>query len=396
MNESHTPKIFLIVFIIILALGGIVLAYIGLTGRAPEAPVKKQVAETDEFADWKTYRNEEFGFEIKYPAYGEVEESKEYVLIDLVTTKEGSRTGNFGEFRIDVFENELGLSSEGWVDKKIEENRFDPEALIFPASGGSALHPSGQFNGGVPSQKIRFSSFNQQREAVYISAGRYIFVLSYNAAGPNEYGHDYSRTFLRMGRNTFRILTDNVAYWNTYRNEKYGFEFKHPGDMILDSSVEDLKVADGVEAETALMTFGLHVFQNPNNFTPKEWYYAPDWLYEQACGINPFCLVDFGPPINEMNKEDVQGIKRDARTASYPNGFREIEFLGLPAVQYTLKKGGRVISDTVIFMKNSFIFSVGFGDQQIYDPDTFDASPKEVFDKILSTFKFIELINISD
>lgn len=51
----------IIILIVILGVGGI------LVWQLPKLPKEEVVPQEDETADWKTYRNEEYGFEIKYP-----------------------------------------------------------------------------------------------------------------------------------------------------------------------------------------------------------------------------------------------------------------------------------------------------------------------------------------
>ncbi len=68
-DKKHLTKARLLFFIIILILVGILSAGYFLNKYSEQAPLTTQqiATSTDEFADWKTYRNEEYGFEFKYP-----------------------------------------------------------------------------------------------------------------------------------------------------------------------------------------------------------------------------------------------------------------------------------------------------------------------------------------
>jgi len=64
-------KYILIVLILAIIVGGGILGWIKMQEVAPaEFPeIKKPEKIEEETADWKTYRNEEYGFEIKYPRF---------------------------------------------------------------------------------------------------------------------------------------------------------------------------------------------------------------------------------------------------------------------------------------------------------------------------------------
>ncbi len=66
MNNQAFSKIWIVVVAVALLAGG-VLAWQYLDKPKEEVEAPKVEAPKNETADWKTYRNEEFGFEIKIP-----------------------------------------------------------------------------------------------------------------------------------------------------------------------------------------------------------------------------------------------------------------------------------------------------------------------------------------
>ncbi len=80
MNHAFSKIWILIISIIVIAGGILAWQYFGVPKEEVKAPgekieevVSKEVAE-DETANWKTYRNEEYGFEVKYPSDYEIKE----------------------------------------------------------------------------------------------------------------------------------------------------------------------------------------------------------------------------------------------------------------------------------------------------------------------------------
>lgn len=117
MNNQSFSKIWILVIILIFVAGGIWgWQYFGAPKEETWTPeeLTKETAE-DETADWKTYRNEEYGFEIKYPPNCLIDVKRENE--DLYLGFSGSTGEDFdictGGFS--ARKNKKGLPLEEWL-----------------------------------------------------------------------------------------------------------------------------------------------------------------------------------------------------------------------------------------------------------------------------------------
>lgn len=139
-------------------------------------PIKSVEGET---ADWKTYRNEKYGFEIKYPEDWTVNNTGSH-MISLDNYNFCYRGGRDGCFRVSIFleqdENSNSYQKEFEVMEKIITKKKDNKLFVF--------------------------SITVEEKA---------------------------KTILNEAMSTFKFIEiEGVDNWKTYRNEKYNYEINYP------------------------------------------------------------------------------------------------------------------------------------------------------------------------
>ncbi len=126
---NHKPLFLATVLIALLTLAGgfwymqkrqIVVDQPVVTDPVGEAPVQVKPETSVDTSDWKTYRNEEYGFEMKYP--------KEYAYFVPNEIFEGTKLKNSsfrvnggGHFEYDVWKNLSGLTAAELLDQTYQE-----------------------------------------------------------------------------------------------------------------------------------------------------------------------------------------------------------------------------------------------------------------------------------
>jgi len=207
-QKSNMPAwaIVLITVLTIAVLGGGGYAAYQYYSTPEPVPVSGNEEPTDPTADWKTYRNEEYGFEVKYP------EGWSYEKKGLPLGKSTQFTDINGEHVLSInnpireigYEN-LSLvenskiripNTDEYFDKTIYKSGIEGEGLILVLWNLENFKLSGEIS------------------------------ISYK--GEN----DPNIKILDQILSTFKFIEvdDSTANWQTYKNSKYGFEVKIPND----------------------------------------------------------------------------------------------------------------------------------------------------------------------
>ena len=373
MFKKEIPIIFVSLSVVV---AGLVLGWVVFMKQEPSVSVKPPVNnnnqnnEDDEVindnndseidaSNWKSYRNEEYGFEIKYPEHWKLINLGDFYagntgVVLQSPNYEPIKDGNVmhkGEIYIRGMDNKNNLSIEelfstfndtsvSWFDKfdhtDIVVNRNNE--VLFDYIMENSPPP-------IPQSNIKRIEAYIQGDKKVISIG-YLFLEN-----PNREIFDeilYSFKFIEF--------TDTlISNWKTYRNEEFGFEIKHPENWGA-STGEPKPWHKDVLGKVYVTG---HSIEDP--------YYAPI-------------------AITILNNEKRLSIKKWYQEY-YPNG----DVSRLQEVKFDKTNGMRKLSlwndglDGFYFSNENRIYSVSIMDLQKNAENQIIMN-----EKLLSTFEFIE------
>lgn len=141
--------------------------------------------------DWKIYRNERYGYEVKYPEGFEVIEAKpregnkavwgvKFLFgeeVQKVTFLEKEYKRWPGEFQICIYSNPDNLSFEQWIDK------HEPQDV----TGGSLIQDiSDTILCGKQAKRLSIFGFDHEEIEIVTFHKEYIYSLSFTGSTPND------------------------------------------------------------------------------------------------------------------------------------------------------------------------------------------------------------------
>lgn len=168
-----------------------------------------------------------------------------------------------------------------------------------------------------------------------------------------------------------RLLSDDFANWQTYRNEELGFEFKYPKDIL-----------SRIESHPKNSTFAL-LFSAQFDWVKMPFLTFEIWKNGSTEGDDYFTYKL--PKI-------LPGTEISGKTTLVERGFNGIA--GIEA--YGTRMEGRSFNDSLYFKRNGLMWVITLNPffekrAEVKDFD-YDLSKADMntYNQILSTFKFVE------
>ncbi len=295
----------------------------------------------EDISDWKVYRNEKYGFEIKYPNNWIIEKNSEESINFWTEDRYKLNSEMMFSKGASHLSHNLGIevANEKWSKEKIDENLKNNEIQKEE----------------IYLNNIKIIKFLKKSDEgdLYLNCIQknniYIIIYKNDSTSEKEFNQILS---------TFKFIEkDETANWQTYRNEEYGFELKYPGDW-------DNPLWQENEYRKGII-FGCPVFDFEGN------KYCPLFLNisevitknEAIRNISVGAYKEGDVIINEGNIPTIKEFSVDTREAITYHGA------GICVETYTKIFDGKM--------------TISFTDRcSVYEG--------KIFDQILSTFKFIE------
>jgi hypothetical protein len=199
-------KFLLIVIILAVIVGSIVLWCPLKEEQVYQTPEIKKTETTD----WKTYRNEEYGFEIKYPETWNISEKYAH-LVEVTSTTNPS-------------EKIIILKSSGPPPETMDMEIIESKMITVDNITATRELMRGRFEGNKDQYYLR----------VFIPKLSLIYHADFNKDDFGKFSLIYDQMlstfkFIEVLSSDFKVIgTDKETGWNIGRSDNYGFEIKYP------------------------------------------------------------------------------------------------------------------------------------------------------------------------
>lgn len=185
-----------------------------------------------DISDWQTYRNEQYGFEFKYPSNWDFQ-TPGYYSVTVGNPMSGERTYSFS---VRVISNPQNLASKAFVEKIISDSEKSGTRKI------SYVKEYEIIVGGLNGYELEgVDDLELSAEKIYLSLSNKILEINFPISADNSNLNTPKENNLISHQilSTFNFFpptsSADTTNWQTYRNEEYGFEFKYPSQFAVTS-----------------------------------------------------------------------------------------------------------------------------------------------------------------
>jgi len=246
--------IFWVIIFIIIAAGGYF--FIETFNALPDSNMVKEGGNktNSENSEWQEYKNEQYGFSIKYPAEWEVQEAlkpQEIRALHEIVFFEKEYEIHRASLTVRIFTNdEEQTINEWWNAWLSDEDKKKEECIAEYGEGNTPClflrdlieREEEVVLAGVSAHKVGLFRFDSEEECIYASRGKYIYGICYDGQNPNDPDFEANKEITKKMRESFsfeeiaastteRIAKQLVGSWQSEDDAKSVMFFEEDGTL---------------------------------------------------------------------------------------------------------------------------------------------------------------------
>lgn len=394
-------KYILIVIVLAVIVGGGILGYYyswikELEIKLSEIELRLSEAKPSEdgTANWKIYRNDKYGYELKYPSgwNGNFKDDQ------FISFQSEDYTLQITIQHLPVSEKETSikelLAETGYIGERVGSDTTTLNQKEIEVNGLTVIQRESL------NKNWRFSMIN-----AYLKQNNILFtvrLMSFDTGILGMYTEsselenikitDETRKLFSQIISTFRFIdVDETVNWKTYKNEEYGFEMKYPDDWQIEQDVYSYRTTFGF-SPISLNGFPtcIQYVKDYSKDVPQDAERAEFHAKNQYCMIavkieenpNQLSIKDYlkgyyGSFPNEIDTLEVSIIEEDTEITKAKYAFIVSSGTGVDLVPIV-----ELYEQFILKTKNYIVLITNIVYDEINKPDS-------TFEKVINTIKII-------